>query len=283
METTSKTPRASLYTVVPPACANSDVAGALPPDTTSRSTPKLRSAALEPGGPTTTLDTCPRPVASSTVAPFSTSTPRRLSAPFGPALPFSRRSATQVSSTPASISASAAWRPRSSTVATTARAPGWSAYIAISLRAPPESITPGRSFPGNSSGCSIAPVAWIWCLARTWWSVSPCQTGTRPSKVPSAGALSRISTPAARARSTSSRAYSTPPSASSRPPGSGPSSASTTSAPSSAAAAAAFSPAAPPPITRMSVWRRRYSVRHSRSGCDLRSFPSPAAWRSTFS
>ena len=34
-----------------------------------------------------------------------------------------------------------------------------------------------------------------------------------------------------------------------------------------AAAAAALSPAAPPPTTSTSAWRRRYSVRHSRSGC----------------
>ena len=50
-----------------------------------------------------------------------------------------------------------------------------------------------------------------------------------------------------------------------------------------AAAIAADSPAAPPPTTRTSACRRRYSVRHSRSGCDLRSLPSPAAARSTFS
>ena len=34
-----------------------------------------------------------------------------------------------------------------------------------------------------------------------------------------------------------------------------------------AAAIAAFRPAIPPPTTSTSAWRRRYSVRHSRSGC----------------
>ena len=48
--------------------------------------------------------------------------------------------------------------------------------------------------------------------ARTWCSVSPCQTGTRPSKKPSAGARARISTPATRACSASARARSWPPS-----------------------------------------------------------------------
>ena len=42
-------------------------------------------------------------------------------------------------------------------------------------------------------------------------------------------------------------------------------------------------PAAPPPTTSTSACRRRYSVRHSRSGCSSASRPSPAAWRSTFS
>ena len=36
------------------------------------------------------------------------------------------------------------------------------------------------SLPENTSGCSIAPVAKMWWLARTWCSVSPCQTGDEP-------------------------------------------------------------------------------------------------------
>ena len=43
------------------------------------------------------------------------------------------------------------------------------------------------------------------------------------------------------------------------------------------------SPAIPPPITRMSQWRRRYSVRHSRSSCFFGRIPRPATERSTFS
>ena len=97
--------------------------------------------------------------------------------------------------------------------------------------------------------------------------------GTRPSKQPSTEAEVRTSTPAPRACSASSRARSWPPSASARPPGSGPSSASTTSAPASAAAIAARSPARPPPTTSTSAWRRRYSVRHSRSSWEARSLP----------
>ena len=63
----------------------------------------------------------------------------------------------------------------------------------------------------------------------------------------------------------SSRARRRPSPASSEPPSSGPSSTRTTSAPSSAARSAAAMPASPPPITSTSAWRRRYSVRHSRS------------------
>ena len=201
----AKWPRDSSYAVFPPACATSDVAGALPPDTTSRSHASGLPSS-EPGLPSTALDTWLRPRASSTVEPNTTRTFMRRSAAAGPPLTRSRRSATQTISTPASRSASAASSPRSSTVATTARDPGCTAYIEISRRAPPDSITPGRSLPGNSSGCSIAPVAKIWRRARIWWSVSPSQTGTSPSKVPSAGAFARISTPAIRARSASSRA-----------------------------------------------------------------------------
>ena len=40
---------------------------------------------------------------------------------------------------------------------------------------------------------------------------------------------------------------------------------------------AAFSPAIPPPTTSTSAWRRRYSVRHPRSGWEWRSLPRPAA------
>ena len=40
-----------------------------------------------------------------------------------------------------------------------ARRPGFTPYSAASRRAPPDSITPGRSLPGNSSGCSTEPVA----------------------------------------------------------------------------------------------------------------------------
>ena len=97
--------------------------------------------------------------------------------------------------------------------------------------------------------------------------------GTRPSKQPSTEAEERTSTPAPRACSASARARSWPPSASARPPGSGPSSASTTSAPASAAAIAARRPASPPPTTSTSAWRRRYSVRHSRSSWEARSLP----------
>ena len=64
----------------------------------------------------------------------------------------------------------------------TARRPGLTAYSAASRRAPPASITPGRSLPANTSGCSIVPVANTVRAARTWCIVSPCQTAISPSK-----------------------------------------------------------------------------------------------------
>ncbi len=93
-----------------------------------------------------------------------------------------RRSATAAISTPASFSAIAASRPRSDVVASTAWVPGLTAYSWVRRSAPPDSMTPGRSLPANTSGCSIAPVANTCLRARIWWSVSPCQTGTIPSK-----------------------------------------------------------------------------------------------------
>jgi hypothetical protein len=177
---------------------------------------------------------------------------------------------------PSAWSASAARMPRSDVVTITARAPGATPYKLASRRAPPEIITPGRSLPANTSGCSIAPVAKRWWRARIWCSVSPCQTATRPSKCPSAGAQDSTSTPASSARAVSSRACSCPPSHSSRPPGSGPSSTSTTSAPRSAAAIAPANPATPPPTTSRSACRRRYSVLQVRSPWVSGSRPRPA-------
>ena len=142
------------------------MAGELPPDTTSRSQ-SISLPPLEPGSLTTACSSLPRPSASTTVAPRRTRTPRRSSALNAGLEPLLRRSATVTSSTPASISASAASRPRSQTVATTAREPGFTAHSAASRRAPPDSITPGRSLPANSSGCSIVPVAYTWRRART--------------------------------------------------------------------------------------------------------------------
>ena len=53
----------------------------------------------------------------------------------------------------------AASNPLSEVVTTTAVWPGLTEYSASSRSAPLESITPGRSLPANTSGCSIAPVA----------------------------------------------------------------------------------------------------------------------------
>ncbi len=103
-------------------------------------------------------------------------------------------------------------------------------------RAPEHSITPGRSLPSNIRGCSIEPVAATWARARTWCSVLPAQTGTIPSKNPSAAAGASTSTPAARTRAASARASSARSLASRLPPSSGPSSTRVTSAPSSAGA-----------------------------------------------
>ena len=145
------------------------------------------------------------------------------------------------------------------------------------------SITPGRSLPVNTSGCSIEPVAAMCALRADLVQRVARPHRDDPVEVPSATPGAMISTPAAAARAASARARSCPPSDSRCPPGSGPSSTSTTSAPSSAAVTAAARPAGPPPTTSTSAWRRRYSVRHSRCGLGLPSRPRPAAPRSTFS
>jgi hypothetical protein len=49
--------------------------------------------------------------------------------------------------------------PRSLVVAITAVRPGRTPYSEASRTAPEHSITPGRSLPSNSNGCSIDPVA----------------------------------------------------------------------------------------------------------------------------
>ncbi len=69
--------------------------------------------------------------------------------------------------------------PRSSTVSTTACSPGAIRYWFTSLRTPDPSMTPGRSLPPNTSGCSITPVASTISPARKRNMVSPWYTGTR--------------------------------------------------------------------------------------------------------
>ena len=63
--------------------------------------------------------------------------------------------------------------PRSSTVSTTASSPGTIRYWFTSRRTPEASMTPGRSLPPNTSGCSITPVASTSSPARKRYIVSP--------------------------------------------------------------------------------------------------------------
>ena len=217
----------------------------------------------------------PRPARGRGRAPRARSSraagaPRAASARSAPGVPpFSRRSATAASSTPGVVQRRGCLQP----AVADRRHDGALARArlrssAASRRAPPDSITPGRSLPGNTQRLlDRAGRVDDRGRARTWCSVSPCQTGTRPSKQPERGRAREHldARPRAPARPARARARGRPRRAGA-PPGSGPSSQSTTSAPCSAAAIAALSPAAPPPTTSTSAWRRRYSVRHSRSG-----------------
>ena len=203
---------------------------------------------------------------------------RRLSLQAGrpaPAEPSGRRSATHATSTPASSSARAASMPRSSTVATTARDPG-APRRPISRRARQRhharKVVAGKHerLLDCAGGVDLAARADLMERVALPHGDEPVE-GAQRRRV-------REQLHARPAPSASSRACSSPPSASRRPPGSGPSSASTTSAPSS------------PPRWRPTARRRRRPPpgrRHAaagtrcatRSGCDLRSLPSPAAAR----
>jgi hypothetical protein len=196
----------------------------------------------------------------------------------------SRRSRMPTTSTPAAARSAAATRPRSSAVTTTARSAGLIDHRLTRRRAPSGSITPTRSLPGKTRGCSIVPAATTTLPARIFTSVSPCATGTRPySKTPIATAGARSSTPAASACRRSSTARSRPlRSARSIPPTSGPSSTRTTRSSCVAAAIAASSPASPPPMTTTSAcsWTTSTRPLGAPSGS---SFPRPAAPRRIFS
>ncbi len=253
-----------------------------------RDSRRAAAAAAWPSGASTAPVTCLRPLASITVCPVSTSTPaaRSVSAS-GPG--WGRRSATARICTPSSRRAIAACSPRSEVVASTARCPGSTEYRLASRRAPPASITPGRSLPANTSGCSIVPVANTCWRARTWCRVSPCHTGTSPSKYPSAEAPLRISTPAARAaRPGRPHERAGHRRAAPRPPGAVPSSTSTTSAPSSAAAAGRAQPGGyrrRPPARRRDDGGTPYATRGrpgARAACRARRrFAAPSRTAAT--
>ncbi len=83
------------------------------------------------------------PPASSTARTPPRPCTRRMSSP-------RRASATCTTSTPARVRSSAAASPDGLAVSTTAREPGLTAYIVISLRTAVESMTPGRSLPAKT-------------------------------------------------------------------------------------------------------------------------------------
>ncbi len=131
---TRKCPSSASYAVLPPAWAITELAGASPPETSSRSQLSFRAAPAPLAGASVAPATTLRPVASTTVHPDNSSipwVPSRSAAGDG----VSRRSATATISRPASWSASAAHTPRSVVVATTARSPGLTPYSAASRRA----------------------------------------------------------------------------------------------------------------------------------------------------
>ncbi len=195
-----------------------------------------------------------------------------------------RRSTTPATVTPARSRSEAAASPRSSAAMTNARSPGFSDQRLTRRRTPSASITPTRSLPGKTSGCSIEPAATTTRPALILTRVDPYATGTKPySKRPIADAGESSSTPAARARARSSAARPCPSgSASSVPPTAGPSSTTITRAPSAAASVAASRPDLPPPITTTSACSWTTSTRSRRDPFGS-SFPSPATPRSTFS
>ena len=190
-----------------PDCSSSDVAGAAPPETASRSH-SIRSsvpatalpAVVDPGehdaldalAPERPDDRGALQDAQAELLRAARSARWARGAGRRPPRPGSRRRAA-----PARRRAR---RRRRSPPRPAARPAGRTARRC--RRAPPASMTPGRSLSAKTSGCSIVPVAaTMRARARIWCSVLSCQTGTRPSKKPSAGARLRISTPASRRRS----------------------------------------------------------------------------------
>ena len=151
----TKTPRFASNSILAPAWASSEYAGCAPPETTSRS-----HATWLP--PIFTLARCRRPRASSELSSSR------------------RRSTTSATSVPALRRTSAASTPASSAVTTTARFPGLIEKSETSRRTAPGSMIPGRSLPGKTSGCSIAPVATTMRRARNRRRSVPAATGTRP-------------------------------------------------------------------------------------------------------
>ena len=193
-----------------------------------------------------------------------------------------RRSATATIPTPRPRSAAAASRPRSSTVASTARRTGRDGVEGGEpQRALGEhdagQVVPGEDerLPDRARGDHVA-------RARTWCSVSPCQTGTMPVEVAERRGAGEVSTPAARACAASARARSCR-----RPVGE--QRARPARAPRRRARRRHPAPRRPQPPPRAPRRRRRRRARqrgggdsrvaHSRSSWCSRSRPSPAALR----
>ena len=130
----TKIARDASYSTRAPAWASSEYDGCRPAVATSRSQstgcPSRRTPATRP------LRPCASMCASGDV----------------------RRSTTRGTATPASRRSSAISSSRSSAASTTARSPGLIEKSLTRRRMPLGSITPTRSFPGNTSGCSSAPV-----------------------------------------------------------------------------------------------------------------------------
>ena len=189
-------------------------------------------------------------------------------------------------STPAASRSAAAARPRSSAVTTNARSAGLTDHRLTSRRTPSGSITPTRSLPGKTSGCSTiagrdddVPGA---DLERACCRGRPARSRTRRarSRQPARGARRP---PRARACSSSAARAWPSRSARSAPPTSGPSSTRITR---SNRLAAADAPPRALPRRRRSRGRRRGVLDLDPLAAARRrgsSLPRPAAPRRIFS
>ena len=259
------------------------MAGELPPDTTSRSQ-SISLPPLEPGSPTTACSSLPRPSASTTVAPRRTRTPRRSSAlnaglePFAAQVGHRHQLHARVHQRQRRLEAAVADRGHHGARAGLDRPErGQPARAARQHHAGQVVAGEQQRLLDRAGGVHVAPGADLMQgapLPDRHEAVEGAQRRARSRAPPRR--------PRGRARPARARGRGRPRRAAARR-ARGPRRTAPCRRPARRRRSRADSPAAPPPTTSTSAWRRRYSVRHSRSGWLLRSFPSPAAWRSTFS